>query len=131
MEQLLERIRPLGLRIRDVDGDGNCLFRAASMELFGAEGRHLEIRENVVAFMMANPEDFAPFVEDDMSFAEVLCCENSLPCNHPRRSSSLLSRLCLSSAVCSLQVLNTATCVIAVRPLTRTIAVLCVNDAGA
>jgi OTU domain-containing protein 3 len=70
LQQQLDRS---GLRVRDVLGDGNCLFRAVSCALYGDENSHRTIRSQVVAFMRANADSFAPFVEDDVTFEDVCC----------------------------------------------------------
>lgn len=40
-------LKPLGLKIKDVLGDGNCLFRALSDQLYGHEERHERIRQKM------------------------------------------------------------------------------------
>ncbi|KAH7370347.1 hypothetical protein BKA65DRAFT_471567 [Rhexocercosporidium sp. MPI-PUGE-AT-0058] len=52
-----------GLKIVNVKGDGNCLFRALSDQLYGHQERHENIRAKVVNYMRENPNDFKPFVE--------------------------------------------------------------------
>ncbi|GLI63326.1 hypothetical protein VaNZ11_006243 [Volvox africanus] len=58
----------LGLRIKEITGDGNCFFRALSDQLQGDERQHVQIRQRVVSYMVEHQEDFTPFVEDDESF---------------------------------------------------------------
>ncbi|PNW83370.1 hypothetical protein CHLRE_05g246050v5 [Chlamydomonas reinhardtii] len=58
----------LGLRIKDITGDGNCFFRALGDQLKGEEKVHAELRARIVGFMADHEEEFAPFVEDDESF---------------------------------------------------------------
>lgn len=70
-QRLEDQIRPLELAIRDVMGDGNCLFRAVSCALHGNENQHMAIRQATVRFMKQHPDNFAPFVEDDMTFDDV------------------------------------------------------------
>lgn len=62
-EQLLVH----NLRIVEVEGDGNCLFRSISVQLFGLNGvgSHLDVRKRAIQFMVMNREDFEPFLEDD------------------------------------------------------------------
>jgi hypothetical protein len=60
-------------RIRRVDGDGNCLFRAASVALSGnfdmstdeEDERAEQLRSAVVAFMRVNKTTFESFMECD------------------------------------------------------------------
>eukprot|EP00052_Salpingoeca_macrocollata_P009810 m.77057 g.77057 ORF g.77057 m.77057 type:complete len:453 (-) comp17263_c0_seq2:1138-2496(-) len=71
-DQFQVQLGKLGLCIVDVAGDGNCLFRSFSHQLFGNCNHHHQLRQNVVNFMRLNADDFAPFVEDDQTFDEYL-----------------------------------------------------------
>lgn len=42
-------------------GDGNCLYRAISDQLYGTQARHAEIRAKAIEYMRSNQEDFAPY----------------------------------------------------------------------
>jgi OTU domain-containing protein 3 len=53
-----------GLMIKDVTGDGNCLFRAVADQLYGQPERHDEIRARTTDFLDQNADGFAPFVVD-------------------------------------------------------------------
>ena len=57
-----------GVRIRDVKGDGNCMFRSVAHLLAGDEHQHDVYRQKCVDHLIANRENFEPFVEDDESF---------------------------------------------------------------
>jgi len=65
---LAHQLAPLGLQVREIPGDGNCLFRAVSDQLEGNSRNHLEYRVNTVTYMEHFREDFEPFVEDDVPF---------------------------------------------------------------
>jgi OTU domain-containing protein 3 len=72
----------LGLQLRDITGDGNCLFRyyvcqilktkffnnsskffrALSDQMEGDETHHLEYRKKVCIYMRQNREEFEPFI---------------------------------------------------------------------
>jgi len=52
----------IGLEIRDIKGDGNCLFRALSDQIEGNEHQHLTYRKLVCQYMKRNQEDFEPFL---------------------------------------------------------------------
>ncbi|XP_013926849.1 PREDICTED: OTU domain-containing protein 3 [Thamnophis sirtalis] len=65
---LNEQLRALGLRLREVPGDGNCLFRALGDQLEGHSRNHLKHRQDTVAYMIQQRSDFEPFVEDDVPF---------------------------------------------------------------
>ncbi|XP_069774921.1 OTU domain-containing protein 3 isoform X2 [Narcine bancroftii] len=58
----------MGLRLREVPGDGNCLFRALGDQLEGHSRNHLKHRRQTVDFMIKHRQDFEPFVEDDVPF---------------------------------------------------------------
>ena len=58
----------LGLTLKQIPGDGNCLFRALGDQLHGNSNDHFLYRTKVVNYMRQNREDFEPFVEDDISF---------------------------------------------------------------
>lgn len=61
-EQFTKQLARLGLELRDITGDGNCLFRALSDQLEGTEGNHLLYRRQVCEYMRKNRVDFEPFV---------------------------------------------------------------------
>jgi hypothetical protein len=56
-----------GLEIVEQAGDGNCLFRAVSWQVYGDASMHAEIRERCMDFMARDPEHFAPFVDGDFA----------------------------------------------------------------
>ncbi|XP_035697360.1 OTU domain-containing protein 3-like isoform X2 [Branchiostoma floridae] len=58
----------MGLKIRDIPGDGNCLFRALNDQLEGHSNNHLQHRREVVEYIIQHRQDFEPFVEDDVPF---------------------------------------------------------------
>ncbi|XP_078486998.1 OTU domain-containing protein 3-like isoform X1 [Ciona intestinalis] len=62
------QLATLGLTLKDIPGDGNCLFRALADQLEGNSRRHLHHREETVSYMVEHRTDFEPFVEDDCSF---------------------------------------------------------------
>ncbi|NWY68909.1 OTUD3 protein, partial [Erithacus rubecula] len=65
---LAGQLRALGLKLREVPGDGNCLFRALGDQLEGHSRNHLRHRQDTVEFMLRQRGDFEPFVEDDVPF---------------------------------------------------------------
>ncbi|XP_059546961.1 OTU domain-containing protein 3 isoform X3 [Myotis daubentonii] len=62
------QLQALGLKLREVPGDGNCLFRALGDQLEGHSRNHLQHRQETVDYMIKQREDFEPFVEDDIPF---------------------------------------------------------------
>ncbi|XP_023334471.1 OTU domain-containing protein 3 [Eurytemora carolleeae] len=71
-DQLNQQLSTLGLALRQIPGDGNCLFRALCDQIEGSSHNHFKHRENVVQYMVEHREDFEPFVEDDISFDQHL-----------------------------------------------------------
>lgn len=73
----LIQLHKLGLQLRNIPGDGNCLFRALGDQLDGHGRGHRKHRHDVVEFMSEHRGDFEPFVEDDVPFdrhVECLSC---------------------------------------------------------
>ncbi|XP_035236531.1 OTU domain-containing protein 3 [Anguilla anguilla] len=66
------QLQALGLKLREVPGDGNCLFRALGDQLEGHSRGHLRLRQETVQYMQAHRHDFEPFVEDDVPFTQHL-----------------------------------------------------------
>jgi OTU domain-containing protein 3 len=65
-----QALQDINFRINIVEGDGNCLFRAISDQLFGDTERHMEVRQQVMNYIVANEEHFKLFIEDDESFED-------------------------------------------------------------
>ena len=51
--------------LKEMHGDGSCLFRAVSDQVYGDQEMHDVVRENVCNYMQKNAEFFAPFVSED------------------------------------------------------------------
>nr|CAB3264600.1 OTU domain-containing protein 3-like [Phallusia mammillata] len=62
------QLATIGLKLRDISADGNCLFRALGDQIDGHSSRHLYHREQTVRYMVEHRNDFEPFVEDDCTF---------------------------------------------------------------
>ncbi|CAL4124215.1 unnamed protein product, partial [Meganyctiphanes norvegica] len=65
---LKQQLVAMGLMLREIPGDGNCLFRALGDQLDGSPNYHAKHRQDVVGYMREHREDFEPFVEDDVPF---------------------------------------------------------------
>lgn len=59
--RFLDRMESLGLHIVEVEGDGNCMFRAVSHQLYMSEESHTELRGLCVDHMREHRERFEPF----------------------------------------------------------------------
>ncbi|KAI0632709.1 hypothetical protein C8Q77DRAFT_838726 [Trametes polyzona] len=73
--QMLDaQLRQLGLYAAHTIGDGNCLFRALSDQLYGTPSYHLQLRQDICDWIEAHKERYAPFVEDDRGLEHHLSC---------------------------------------------------------
>lgn len=62
------QLEKIGLGLKEIPGDGNCLFRALADQLYGGqEGQklHGRLRNETVKYMLKNKEDFEPFFASD------------------------------------------------------------------
>ncbi|CAE6446624.1 unnamed protein product [Rhizoctonia solani] len=66
--ELTAQLRSMGLYAAPTLGDGNCLFRALSDQIYGTPNEHLTLRKEICAFMAAHKERFEAFVDDDRSW---------------------------------------------------------------
>lgn len=53
------------LELQLVEGDGNCLFRAVSLQIYGDPNMHNEVRRRCMDFMQGESEHFAKFISDE------------------------------------------------------------------
>ena len=67
-----EQLAKLQLYIRDITGDGNCLFRAIADQICSNEHQFHAMRETLCDFVEASRDDFEPFIEDDEPFDDYL-----------------------------------------------------------
>ena len=73
-----EMLRPLGVQVMEVEGDGNCFFRACSAQLqlgdeleegvaddlpFREAPDHMALREAVCEYMWKHREEYQPFID--------------------------------------------------------------------
>lgn len=58
------QLKRMGLYAANTTGDGNCLFRALSDQLYGHSGRHAQLRQETCDHLAARPDKFAGFVDD-------------------------------------------------------------------
>ena len=79
MANFARSLRLSGLKLFEVERDGNCFFRAIATGLGEHQGCHASYRERVVSHMEAHPDDYTPFLtfgegdeEDDADFEQYL-----------------------------------------------------------
>eukprot|EP01027_Heterolobosea_sp_BB2_P014582 GEZU01020929.1.p1 GENE.GEZU01020929.1~~GEZU01020929.1.p1 ORF type:complete len:316 (-),score=74.41 GEZU01020929.1:99-1046(-) len=72
VRELNEQLRPRGLEVHVVGGDGNCLFRSAADQIEDNQSKHQAYRQTVVDYIVANREFFEPFIEDDEPWEEYI-----------------------------------------------------------
>ncbi|EST05889.1 Ovarian tumor, otubain [Kalmanozyma brasiliensis GHG001] len=58
------QLKRMGLYAANTTGDGNCLFRALSDQLYGHSSSHAQLRQETCDHLAARPEKFAGFVDD-------------------------------------------------------------------
>lgn len=61
-----ESLKLRKLVIKEVGGDGNCLFRTISDQLYGTEEHHIEIRELVMDYIFEEKNFFQNYVLEDI-----------------------------------------------------------------
>ena len=71
-EEFIEELKKLGYYIKEVDSDGNCLFRAVSDQLENHEYNFDNYRQKTVDYMRDNIEYFKNFIEDDQTVEEYI-----------------------------------------------------------
>ncbi|CAN6241340.1 unnamed protein product [Urochloa humidicola] len=76
MTEFRAQLDSLGLKIVEVNADGNCFFRAMGDQLEGSEEEHMKYRAMVVDYVVKHREDFEPFIEDEVPFEEY--CDSML-----------------------------------------------------
>ncbi|CAE7529665.1 Otud3, partial [Symbiodinium sp. CCMP2456] len=79
-------LKSCGLWVKEVEGDGACLFRAFADQLVTDEpDAYAQMRERCVDFMEAHREDFEPFIDDkNSSWAANRACHSHLQgCHSP------------------------------------------------
>lgn len=64
-QRFVKALRERGLEIRQQEGDGNCLFRAVSLQVYGDPTMHMDVRNQCLDHMAKDQEHFAHFVEDE------------------------------------------------------------------
>ena len=58
----LDALKKRGFEMIEQEGDGNCLFRAVSLQVYGSSDNHAEVRERCIDYMAQNEEHFSDFI---------------------------------------------------------------------
>jgi OTU domain-containing protein 3 len=66
--------RALGLYAANTLGDGNCLFRALSDQLYGSPSYHVKLRQDICDWIESHKQRYEPFVEDERGLDVHLRC---------------------------------------------------------
>lgn len=67
-EKFAEELKNIGFYIKEVKGDGNCLFRCVSEQIEENENNYEIYRQKCVEYMKENKDDFIPFLEENEPF---------------------------------------------------------------
>jgi len=67
-----ETLKPRGIYMRDVAGDGNCLFRSIAEFIEGDEDTHAKYRDLAVEYITKHKDYFAMFLEEDEKMDEYI-----------------------------------------------------------
>ncbi|GAA5942983.1 OTU domain-containing protein [Sporobolomyces koalae] len=62
---LSQQLRQAGLYAANILGDGNCLFRALSDQMFGSPNHHLQLREQICGELDERGDRYRLFVDED------------------------------------------------------------------
>ncbi|KAK3583838.1 hypothetical protein CHS0354_022883 [Potamilus streckersoni] len=62
------QLKQMGLVLKDISGDGNCLFRALGDQMDGHVRNHNKHRQDVSRYMMEHKSDFEPFLDESVTF---------------------------------------------------------------
>ncbi len=62
--QLDTQLNQIGLAVKKITGDGNCLFRSIADQFGVDHSKHHFYRTEIVQYMREHPDNFAPFIVD-------------------------------------------------------------------
>lgn len=65
-DEYAQALKKRGLEIVPQAGDGNCLFRAVSLQVYGDASMHAEVRTRCMDFIAVNEEHFGQFVTGEI-----------------------------------------------------------------
>lgn len=65
-------------KVRPVEGDGNCQFRALALQLYGDESQHAEVRADMVQWLQHMKERYSDFVHEPyVDYLERMACNGT------------------------------------------------------
>lgn len=64
-ENLSKQLLEFGLKIKEIVGDGNCLFRSLADQHCGNQADHLHYRSRICEYIEQHTDRFAPFIYDE------------------------------------------------------------------
>ena len=71
-EKFKEDLKNIGYYIKEVEGDGNCLFRSVAEQIEENENNFQEYRGKCVEYMKENKDSFAPFLDEGQPIDEYI-----------------------------------------------------------
>jgi len=81
-EKLENDLVTRGLKIYQVNDDGNCLFRALSFQLHGTVDLYSEVREKIITYMRSAKEHFDNFITEDFdAYLAKMSCDGEYGTN--------------------------------------------------
>eukprot|EP00617_Octactis_speculum_P022528 CAMPEP_0185756560 /NCGR_PEP_ID=MMETSP1174-20130828/14983_1 /TAXON_ID=35687 /ORGANISM="Dictyocha speculum, Strain CCMP1381" /LENGTH=526 /DNA_ID=CAMNT_0028435567 /DNA_START=44 /DNA_END=1624 /DNA_ORIENTATION=+ len=66
-ERYLQALDRQGLHVQPVEGDGNCLFRSVSHQVYGDDAHHMIVRRLCMDYMESEKAYFEPYVVGNMT----------------------------------------------------------------
>merc|ERR1712066_256509 len=72
LPSLQERLSSVGMRMKAIEGDGNCQFRSLAFNLFGGQAHHAVIRQAAVAHLKKHRDFFGALFENNADFKAYL-----------------------------------------------------------
>jgi len=71
-KEFQDYLEPKGIYMRDVEGDGNCLFRSIADHIDGDESMHRQYRDMAVEYITKQKDYFAMFLSEDENIDEYI-----------------------------------------------------------
>lgn len=78
LHQFKKQMAPMGVKVQEVGGDGNCLFRSIADQVAGDESLHMRYRKEAVDYLLQNKNTYSFFMNEDKPLEEY-CREMKMP----------------------------------------------------